>query len=57
MKSLIETVRRLHQRLGPRQDAIGAVVLALLGMGAVSFTLTTHVGTPAGAALAKVRVR
>src|SRR5438128_1771880 len=52
MKILTTQLRKLQQRLGMRQELVAGIVLALLAVGAVSFTLTTRVGTPAGAALA-----
>lgn len=48
----MRTLRKLQQRLGMREEVIAGVVLAVLAVGALSFTLTTDVGTPAGAALA-----
>jgi hypothetical protein len=52
MKTLTAQLRRVQQRLGMRQELVAGIVLALLAAGAVSFTLTTRVGTPAGAAIA-----
>ena len=51
MKTLTAQLRKVQQRLGMRQELIAEIGLALLAVGALSFTLTTHVGTPAGAAL------
>jgi hypothetical protein len=42
----------LQRRLGRREDLIAAIAVGLLGMASLSFTLVTHTGTPAGAALA-----
>src|SRR5216683_824048 len=54
MKTLTAQLRRGQQRLGMRQELVAGIVLALLAVGAVSLTLTTRVGTPAGAALAYI---
>src|SRR5207302_8179185 len=45
---------RLRNHLGGREDMIAAIALALVAGGGLSFTLITHTGTPAGAALAYV---
>src|SRR5712691_159053 len=52
MKTFQAQLRKGQQRLGMRQELVAGIALALLAVGAVSFTLTTRVGTPAGAALA-----
>jgi hypothetical protein len=52
MKTITSQLRKLQQRLDVRQELVAAIALALLATGSVSFTLTTRVGTPAGAALA-----
>jgi hypothetical protein len=52
MNSLNAQLRRLRQRLGVREDVTAAIAIALVGAGGLSFTLITHTGTPAGAALA-----
>lgn len=52
MQTFTVRLRSVQQRLGMRQEVIAGIALALLAVGALSFTLTTHVGTPAGAALA-----
>ncbi len=52
MKTLATQLRNLQERLGVRQEVIAGIAVAALALGAVSFTLTTRVGTPAGAALA-----
>lgn len=52
MKTFTSQLRKMQQRLGMRQEMVAASVLALLAVGAVSFTLTTRAGTPAGEALA-----
>jgi hypothetical protein len=54
MKTLTRSLRALQRRIGPREEWIAGVVLGLIGAGGFAFTLTTHVGTPAGAALAYV---
>jgi len=52
MRSLNSQIQRLRNHLGIRADLIAAIALAVLAVGGLSFTLTTHTGTPAGAALA-----
>ena len=52
MKNLGAGMRRMRQRLGAKQELFAGVVLAVLAAGGLSFTLITHTGTPAGAALA-----
>jgi hypothetical protein len=52
MGNLNNQLRRLHQRLGAREELIAGIVLAVLAVGGLAFTVTTNVGTPAGAALA-----
>jgi len=52
MTTLNARLQQLRQQLGVREDVIAAIVLAVLGAGGLSFTVITHVGTPAGAALA-----
>jgi hypothetical protein len=52
MKTLTAQLRKVQQRLGMRQELVAGIALASLAVGAVSFTLTARVGTPAAAALA-----
>jgi len=52
MKSLNAQLRRLQGRLGRREEVMAGIVLGALAVGGFLFTLTTHTGTPAGAALA-----
>lgn len=52
MANLHSLLRKLRQRLGSRAELVATIVLALVGVGGLSFTLITHTGTPAGAALA-----
>jgi len=52
MRSLNSQIQRLRNHVGSRADMIAAIALAVLAVGGMSFTLTTHTGTPAGAALA-----
>lgn len=52
MKTLNAQLRMLQRRLGKPQELIAAVAIATLGAGGLIFTVTTQVGTPAGAALA-----
>jgi hypothetical protein len=52
MKRLNAQLRRLQQRLVRREEVVAGVVLGVLAIGGFAFTLTTHTGTPAGAALA-----
>jgi hypothetical protein len=52
MRTLNSQLRRLATHLGGREDMIAAMALAVLAVGSLSFTLITHTGTPAGAALA-----
>ena len=52
MKTFTAQLRKVQQRLGMRQEVVAGIAVALFAVGAVSFTLTTRVGTPAGAALA-----
>ena len=52
MRSLNSQIQRLRNHLGSRADMIAAIALAVLAVGGLSFTLTTHTGTPAGAAIA-----
>jgi hypothetical protein len=52
MRTLNSQLRKLTTRLGGREDMIAAMALAVLAVGSLSFTLITHTGTPAGAALA-----
>ncbi len=52
MDTLAAQLRKLRQRLGMREELVAGIAAAVLGVGALGLTLTTHVGTPAGAALA-----
>ncbi len=52
MRNLNSQLGRLRNHLGSRADMIAAIALAVFAVGGLSFTLTTHTGTPAGAALA-----
>ena len=52
MKTVNARLRSLRDRLGVREDVIAAIVVAVLGAGGLSFVVVSHVGTPAGAALA-----
>jgi hypothetical protein len=52
MRGLKAQLHRLRNHLGRREDMIAAIALAVLAVGSLSFTLITHTGTPAGAALA-----
>lgn len=54
MSSLDSLLRSLRQHLGARAELMATVALGLVGVGGLSFTLITHTGTPAGAALAYV---
>jgi len=54
MRNVNSQLRTLRNRLGSREDVIAAVALAVIAVGGLSFTLTTHTGTPASAALAYV---
>lgn len=54
MRTLDSQLRRLRTHLGGREDVIAAIALAVLAVGGLSFTLITHTGTPAGAALAYI---
>ncbi len=51
MSTLSGALLRLRQRLGVCEELIAGIVLAALAVGGISFTLITHTGTPAGAAL------
>jgi len=52
MRILNSQLHRLRNHLGRGEDMIAAIALAVLAVGSLSFTLITHTGTPAGAALA-----
>jgi len=52
MRNLNSQLRRLRNHLGAREDMIAAIALAVVAVGGLSFTLVTHTGTPAGAAIA-----
>lgn len=52
MKSLNAALRGLRRRLGPREELIGGTAFAVFAVAGLSFTVVTHEGTPAGAALA-----
>ena len=52
MRILNSQLHRLRNHLGRREEMIAAIALAVLAVGSLSFTLITHTGTPAGAALA-----
>jgi hypothetical protein len=52
MRNLNARLRSIRRRLGAREDMIAAIALAVIAVSGLSFTLITHTGTPAGAALA-----
>lgn len=52
MKNLNGALKAPRLRLGTREEVIAVAVLALLGVAGLSYSAITHVGTPAGAALA-----
>lgn len=52
MKAVIAQLRKFRERLGVREDAIAAIVLAVFGAAGLLYTVITHIGTPAGTALA-----
>ncbi len=54
MRNLNSQLRSLRNHLGAREDMIAAIALAVVAVSGLSFTLITHTGTPAGAALAYI---